>query len=210
MANSKENQKNSKIRILETATLLFANYGYHGTTTRMIAKESSSDISTLHYHWGDKIDLFIETLLNMNNQIRELHKVVERKVRHRPLDVRIYTAVDTMADFYFEHPEYASLSYQACFSTNRFENEKLQSVQNDTIDLIQDIAYFAFHLSEEKSSVSPIDTLSIMGLVELLHLYVSGENCFNRGLGFESEEYKQNVVTIITRLFSLLYNQGLY
>jgi AcrR family transcriptional regulator len=36
------------------ARKIFGEYGFHGTTTRMIAQEVGIDISTLHYHWGEK------------------------------------------------------------------------------------------------------------------------------------------------------------
>ncbi|HCX01220.1 MAG TPA: TetR/AcrR family transcriptional regulator, partial [Syntrophaceae bacterium] len=38
-----------KARILAAARRIFGEYGFHGTTTRMIASEVGIDISTLHY-----------------------------------------------------------------------------------------------------------------------------------------------------------------
>jgi AcrR family transcriptional regulator len=32
----------------------FGAYSFHGTATRMIAQEVGIDISTLHYHWGER------------------------------------------------------------------------------------------------------------------------------------------------------------
>ena len=47
-----------KARILAAARRIFGCYGYHGTTTRIIAREVGIDISTLYYHWGEKADLY--------------------------------------------------------------------------------------------------------------------------------------------------------
>jgi len=58
-----------KARILAAARGLFGEYGFHGTTTRMIAKKVEIDISTLHYHWGDKKDLYEAVILDMNHDL---------------------------------------------------------------------------------------------------------------------------------------------
>ncbi|MCP4373087.1 MAG: helix-turn-helix transcriptional regulator, partial [Deltaproteobacteria bacterium] len=47
-----------KAKILISARKLFGQYGFHGTTTRMIASDVGIDISTLYYHWGEKGDLY--------------------------------------------------------------------------------------------------------------------------------------------------------
>ena len=41
-----------KGRILSAARKLYGEYGFHGVTARMIAKEVGIDVSTLYYHWG--------------------------------------------------------------------------------------------------------------------------------------------------------------
>ncbi|MEZ4549169.1 MAG: helix-turn-helix domain-containing protein [Desulfobacterales bacterium] len=43
-----------KAKILTAARKIFSEYGFHGTTTRMIAKAVKIDISTLYYHWGKR------------------------------------------------------------------------------------------------------------------------------------------------------------
>ena len=37
----------------------------------MIAKEVGIDISTLHYHWGDKNDLYEAVVVDVNNDLGE-------------------------------------------------------------------------------------------------------------------------------------------
>ena len=45
-------------RILDAAEMLFARYGYNGTSTRMIAAEAGISIQTLQYHCGGKKNLY--------------------------------------------------------------------------------------------------------------------------------------------------------
>ena len=36
----------------------------------MIARETSIDISTLHYHWGDKADLYEAVILDISDDLK--------------------------------------------------------------------------------------------------------------------------------------------
>ena len=48
---------------------IFGEYGFHGTTTRMIAKDVGIDISTLYYHWGEKQDLYEAVLEDVGDGV---------------------------------------------------------------------------------------------------------------------------------------------
>ena len=58
--------ENSKTRILEAATALFARKGYDGTSIRDICKEAGVNLCMISYYWGGKQELYqgiIENLL---------------------------------------------------------------------------------------------------------------------------------------------------
>ena len=61
-----------KAKVLSAARKLFGEYGFHGTTTRMIAKEVGIDISTIYYHWGEKKDLFESVILDVQENYRSM------------------------------------------------------------------------------------------------------------------------------------------
>ena len=71
-----------KARVLAAARKLFGQYGYHGTTTRMIAKEVGIDISTLYYHWGEKKDLFESVVVDVIDDYRAMIKNLETKTKY--------------------------------------------------------------------------------------------------------------------------------
>ena len=58
LEKARQAPESMKGRILSAARQLFGDYGFHGVTTRMIAKEVGIDISTLYYHCGEKQDLY--------------------------------------------------------------------------------------------------------------------------------------------------------
>ncbi len=53
----------SKDDILQVAAALFIRHGYHGVTTRMLARETGLSVGTIYHHFTDKKHLFYETLM---------------------------------------------------------------------------------------------------------------------------------------------------
>jgi TetR/AcrR family transcriptional regulator, regulator of cefoperazone and chloramphenicol sensitivity len=49
-------------RLLEAATTLFAEYGFHRTTVRDIAELADVNLAAANYHFGSKRDLYLEVL----------------------------------------------------------------------------------------------------------------------------------------------------
>ena len=66
MAYHNEKDENSKARILEAATQLFAQKGFDGTSIREICKKANVNLCMISYYWGGKQELYngiIENLL---------------------------------------------------------------------------------------------------------------------------------------------------
>ena len=66
MVNPAKKDENSKARILEAATALFARKGFDGTSIREICKEANVNLCMISYYWGGKQELYegiIEDLL---------------------------------------------------------------------------------------------------------------------------------------------------
>src|SRR5574344_689709 len=63
--------ENSKARILEKATKLFAQNGFDGTSIRQICKEANANICMISYYWGGKKELYqgiIDDLIEKQGQ----------------------------------------------------------------------------------------------------------------------------------------------
>jgi AcrR family transcriptional regulator len=61
-------------RIVEAATRLFADKGYHGTSMRDIAREVGLHVATVQQHVGSKAQLYNEVF---HRQYEEEHKIVK-------------------------------------------------------------------------------------------------------------------------------------
>lgn len=47
-------------RLLEAATKLFARRGFHHVTVRQICDQASANVAAINYHFGDKMGLYLE------------------------------------------------------------------------------------------------------------------------------------------------------
>lgn len=48
----------TRMRLLMAATEVFAEYGYHAATTREICRRANANLAAIHYHFGDKAELY--------------------------------------------------------------------------------------------------------------------------------------------------------
>ena len=77
------------------------------------------DISTLHYHWGDKSDLYEAAVLDITEDLRLKLMEVERNIHGKPLVTRMDMAIDLMTEYLFEFPEISNLILLRYFGKTR-------------------------------------------------------------------------------------------
>lgn len=189
LEKARRNPDSVKGRILSVARKLFGQYGFQGTTTRMIAKEAGIDISTLHYHWGDKGDLFEAVIHDLNDETRVKLVEIEKKIKGKELTTRIDIALDEMFDFLYENPEISNhtiFRYFTQTTTDLDLNIGLASVP----EYISDIAY-SMGLSDNRKTVSSEAQMKVIFMMNALHNFVSGEIFFRSILKIEREEYRR-------------------
>lgn len=116
LEKAKKDPESMKARVLLAARKLFGEYGFHGTTTRMIAKEVGIDISTLYYHWGEKKDLFEAVIMDVRNDFQKIVTDIEEKTRNKPLGERYDMAIEGVCEFLDSHPECPNIMLFQMFS----------------------------------------------------------------------------------------------
>lgn len=189
LEKARRNPDSVKARILGVARKLFGQYGFQGTTTRMIAKEAGIDISTLHYHWGDKGDLFEAVIHDLNDETRAKLIEIEKKIKGKELTTRIDIALDEMIDYLFENPDISNhtiFRYFTQTTTDLDLNIGLSSVP----EYISDIAY-SMGLSDDRKKVSSEAQMKVIFMMNALHNFVSGETFFRSILKIDREAYRK-------------------
>ncbi len=173
-----------KARILTVARRVFGDYGYHGTTTRMIAREVGIDISTLYYHWGEKGDLYEAVILDINDDLRGRLSEVEKVIHGAPLDERMTIAIDMMTDYLFENPEVSNLVLFRCFGKTRHDT----SIDIRMPEFVSEIAR-SMGLCKNKKNVTPEASMKVLAMMNAIYNFISGESFFRSMLNLKRETY---------------------
>lgn len=188
LQKARKDPASMKGRILEVARRIFGEYGFHGTTTRMIAQTVGIDISTLYYHWGEKGDLYEAVVLDIYEDLREKLIEVEGHIKGKPLAERLDIAIDEMTDYLFEQPEISNLILFRYFAKTRHASPLDFRVP----EFMGSIAY-SMGLVPDKAQL-PVDAkMKMLAVMNAIHNFVSGENFFLALLGSEHEAYVKGV-----------------
>ena len=183
-------------RILSAARRIFGEYGYHGATTRMIAQEAGIDISTLHYHWGEKGDLYEAVILDMSMDLGQKLRDVENVIHGRPLIERLSIAFDLLTDYLFEHPEISNLMMMRYFGKTRHEARLDFKVPEFTGNIARSMG-----LAEPKKTVPPEALMQVLSVMNAIHNFISGESFFCPMVNLERQEYIKTVKDTLKFVF---------
>ena len=165
-----------KARILAAARRVFGQYGYHGTTTRIIAKEVGIDISTLYYHWGEKKDLYEAVVLDIVENLRQELRRIEKIVRGRPMEDRMHISIDMTADYLFRHAEVSCLHIFRMFSKTREPMSWEDELQVSITDISR-----AMGLQEPDGSISLHSEMQVLSMMNTIHNFIGGRGVFQGG-----------------------------
>lgn len=184
LEKAKQNPDSMKAKILISARKIFGEYGFHGTTTRMIAKAVDIDISTLYYHWGEKGDLYEAVIRDITEGLRHKLIEVEKIVKGRSLAERLEIAIDEMSDYLFANPEISNLTLFRYFTKTRHGS----IIDFKVPEYISDIAY-SMGLARDRKNVDNDVKMKVLAIMNAIHNFVSGENFFRPMLGVDRETY---------------------
>ena len=103
----KNNDSNSKERILKVASKLFAQKGFAGTSVREIAKAAGVNVAMISYFWGGKKELFQGIINNtIENQTRYAKSALDFAINPEDLSKEqqielMYRTVDKAVEFFY-------------------------------------------------------------------------------------------------------------
>lgn len=184
LEKARKSPDSMKAKILNAARRVFGKYGFHGTTTRMIAKEVGIDISTLYYHWGEKADLYETVIFSINEDLRQKLAEVEKTIHGRPLNQRLEIAIDSMTEYLFKKPEISNLVLFQYFAKTR--NQTAIDVQIP--EFVSGIAR-SMELCRDSEHVPCRARFQVLAIMNSIHNFISGENFFRSLVEMDKAEY---------------------
>ncbi|HYQ59692.1 MAG TPA: helix-turn-helix domain-containing protein [Desulfatiglandales bacterium] len=188
LEKARKDPDSMKARILKVARRVFGEYGFHGTTTRLIAQETGIDISTLHYHWGDKANLYEAVILDITDDLKGELAEVEKLIHGLPLAKRMEIAIDVVTDYLFACPEVSNLILFRYFGKTRHE----ATLDFHMPEFVSDIAK-SMHLSENPKNVPVEAKMKVLAMMNAIHNFISGEEFFRSMLKLDKENYMARV-----------------
>jgi TetR/AcrR family transcriptional regulator, fatty acid metabolism regulator protein len=96
-----------RTRLLETATRLFGQHGYHATTVPMIVAAAGSSTGSFYSYFRNKEDVCGACLDSLGDRVAEV--VEKTKSEHQDPVVQIWFAVEKLFLFLAAHPREARL-----------------------------------------------------------------------------------------------------
>jgi len=184
LEKARKDPDSMKARILDCARRIFGQYGFHGTTTRMIAQQVGIDISTLHYHWGGKTDLYESVIVDINKDLRQKLIDVEKAIHGLPLARRLDISIDLTTDYLFEHPEISNLILLRYFGKTRSDGNFDSLIPEFTADIARSMG-----LAQDRRNVPPETTMKVLSMMNAIHNFISGENFFRPMVKADRERY---------------------
>jgi len=185
LEKARQDPESMKARILASARRLFGEYGYNSTTTRMIAGDVGIDISTLYYHWGEKLDLYEALITDLNDEILLKFEEVEQQARGRSLSDRLEISIDILTEYLFNHPEVSNLILFGYF--NKTDSGNVPGIKIG--DYTSGIAV-AMDLAEDKTHVPVQAKARILAVWNCVLNFISGENFFRPILNVDHDGYR--------------------
>lgn len=106
--------------ILKCAEELFSNKGFDAVTTRDIAKASGKNISTIHFHWLNKLTLYEAVYRIHSRQLLAFVTETEAAIADSGLESTqaVEQWVDKTIDLLIGNPAIAKLSWQSVLRQN--------------------------------------------------------------------------------------------
>lgn len=188
LEKARKDPDSMKAKILKVARRVFGEYGFHGATTRLIAQETGIDISTLHYHWGDKANLYESVILDITDDLKSELVEVEKVIHGLPLAKRMEIAIGMVTDYLFACPEISNLILFRYFGKTRHE----AAVDFHMPEFVSDIAR-SMHLSESSKDVPVEAKMKVLAMMNAIYNFISGEEFFRSMLKLEKEDYVSRV-----------------
>jgi len=200
----------TKERLLQVAQELFAQKGFHATSTREITRRANTNVASLYFHWHTKENLYLAVYRRLFQQLTQVRQgmleLLEEGLRtHKSVAAVLSPIADRAFDFFAANPALARLNLHRLLEGGPLAVKVEQELENP---LYQAAARVYQRLTEEGvMQVSDPEFLPF-ALEILLDLYFANPERLQRALGLRGMALRTRMRTHFRRTFVRLLAGG--
>ena len=193
----------TKERLLQVAQALFAQKGFHATSTREITRRANTNVASLYFHWHTKENLYLAVYRRLFHQLTRVRQgmleLLEEGLRaHKSVDAVLSSIADRAFDFFAANPDLARLNLHRMLEGGPLAVKVEQELENP---LYQAAAQVYQRLTEEGVIQVSDPEFMPFSLEILLDLYFANPERLQRALGLRGSALKIRMRTHFRRTF---------
>ncbi len=193
----------TKERLLRAAQKLFAQKGFHATSTRAITRQVKTNVASLYFHWHTKENLYLAVYRRLFHQLTQMRQgmldLLEEGLRtHESLEALLYPIADRAFDFFAANPDLARLNFHRMLEGGPLAVKVEQELENP---LYQAAARVYQRLTEEGIIQVSDPEFMPFSLEILLDLYFVNPERLQRALGLRGTALRTRMRTHFRRTF---------
>jgi len=170
-------------RILQAATAVFAQHGLGGGRVKLIARAAKSNERMIYYYFGSKERLFIAVLEQVYRQMWEAENALQLDLA--PPTQAIKSMIDFTLDHYLSHPEMLTILNNENLHRGRYvsKSKELKRLSSPALDLMTRIYERGVRDGVFQAGLNPIQLY--LSILALNYFYVSNRYTLSAYLGID-------------------------
>lgn len=173
--------------ILRAAEKLFAEFGFEGTSTRQISKESGANMAMINYYFGSKEGVFLEIMEDRISGFKsQLNLIAEEQI---PAREKLLKVVEQYTNRIFSNVCFHKMMHRELSLTQRPEMfTQIKEAMAQNLNVIESI----INSGIEEGHFRPVDVrMSIVSIMGTISMAATSPNKVNPDINFDIKNDEQ-------------------
>ncbi|WP_199137221.1 TetR/AcrR family transcriptional regulator [Pedobacter sp. ASV12] len=173
--------------ILRAAEKLFAEFGYEGTSTRQISKESGANMAMINYYFGSKEGVFLEIMEDRISGFKsQLNLIAEEQI---PAKEKLLKVVEQYTHRIFSNVCFHKMMHRELSLTQRPEMfTQIKEAMAQNLNVIESIISSGI----KEGHFRPVDVrMSIVSIMGTISMAATSPNKVNPDIDFDIKNDEQ-------------------
>lgn len=193
-----------RLAIISAAEKLFCEFGYEGTSTRQIAKESGANMAMINYYFGSKEGVFIEIMSTRISSFKtQLDSISDEKI---PALEKLQKVIQGYTHRIVNNVDFHKIMHRELTLSQRPDMEiKIKDAIAQNLKVIENIIKEGIAAGNFKQVDCRMLIVTIMGTISnavLSPTKVTGALSFNFDDTKEREKLAQRIITHLSDLIT--------